>query len=138
MQATGILDYSVPWKNLAEQSLHDGFMSEHERNPPEAGRAADSSSRRPSGWLIAVRYGIPAAMIIGGFVLAFVGAGDQAIEGCAMAVGGGLSVLLLNTLYRVGVNGEAERAQEDAARAYYTEHGRWPPDPDEAGDGPAR
>jgi hypothetical protein len=90
--------------------------------------AADSSRRRPSGWLIAVRYGIPAAMIIGGFALAFLGSGDQGIEGFAMAVGGGLSVLLLNALYRVGVQGEAEREQEDAARAYYAKHGEWPPD----------
>jgi hypothetical protein len=83
-------------------------------------------ARRSSPWLIGVRYGIPAAMIIGGIVLAVVGSGDQGIEGAAMAVGGGLSVFLLNVLYRVGVQGESERAQEDAARAYYAEHGRWP------------
>jgi hypothetical protein len=94
-------------------------MSENEPHP-----------QRPSGWLIAVRYGIPAAMFIGGILLAVLGSGDQGIEGFAMAVGGALSVLLLNTLYRVGVQGEAERDQEDAARAYYAEHGRWPPDAD--------
>jgi hypothetical protein len=70
-------------------------------------------------------------MIIGGVVLALVGSGDQGIEGFAMAVGGGLSVLLLNTLYRIGVQGESERDAEDAARAYYAEHGRWPPEGDE-------
>jgi hypothetical protein len=76
--------------------------------------------------LAAVRYGIPAAMILGGVVLALVGSGDQGIEGFAMAVGGGLSVFLLNALYRIGVTGEDERAQEEAARRYYAEHGRWP------------
>jgi hypothetical protein len=77
-----------------------------------------------------VRYGIPAAMIVGGIVLAIVGSGDQGIEGFAMAVGGGLSVFLLNALYRVGVQGETEREREDDARAYYAEHGRWPDEGD--------
>jgi hypothetical protein len=101
-------------------------MSERERNPHQTGQPAQPSSRRPSAWLVGVRYGIPAAMVIGGVVLALVGSGDQGIEGFAMGVGGGLSVLLLNTLYRVGVRGESERASEDAARAYYAEHGVWP------------
>ena len=87
---------------------------------------AQPSRQRPSIVLLGVRYGIPAAMILGGIVLALVGSGDQGIEGFAMAVGGGLSVFLLNALYRVGVRGEAERAQEDQARAYYAEHGVWP------------
>lgn len=52
-----------------------------------------------------------------------------------MAVGGGLSVLLLNTLYRIGVQGEREREQEEDAREYYAEHGVWP-DQEQAGGGP--
>lgn len=111
-------------------------MSNQAPQSSEVGHAAESSDRRPSGWLIAVRYGIPAAMITGGVLLAFLGSGDQGIEGFAMAVGGGLSVLLLNTLYRVGVQGESEREQEDAARAYYSEHGEWPPDGQPGGQGP--
>jgi hypothetical protein len=87
-------------------------------------------AKRPSYVLIGVRYGIPAAMIIGGVVLAVVGSGEAGIEGFAMAVGGGLSVLLLNVLYRVGVQGEHEREEEDAARAYYSKHGVWPDEPE--------
>ena len=101
-------------------------MDEQQPNPRTAVHTADTRPRRSSGWLIAIRYGIPAAMIAGGIVLALAGSGDQGIEGFAMAVGGGLSVFLLNALYRIGVQGEAERAQEDAARAYYAEHGKWP------------
>jgi hypothetical protein len=112
-------------------------MPEQDHSSRLAGHGAGPSRTRPSAWLIGVRYGIPAAMIIGGVVLALVGSSDQGIEGFAMAVGGGLSVLLLNTLYRVGVSGEAERDQEDAARAYYTEHGRWP-DEAESDAGPKR
>ena len=91
---------------------------------------SEPSTERPSRWLLGVRYGIPAAMILGGVVLGVVGSGDQGIEGFAMAVGGGLSVFLLNALYRVGVRGEAEREQEDRARAYYAEHGMWPDEAD--------
>jgi len=35
-------------------------------------------------------------------------------------------VLLLNVLFRIGVQGEQERDREDEARAYFTKHGRWP------------
>lgn len=113
-------------------------MPEEERNQDQTGHGADPGASRPSTWLVVVRYGIPAAMIIGGVVLAVVGSGDQGIEGFAMAVGGGLSVLLLNVLYRVGVKGEGEREQEEAARAYYAEHGRWPEEPDEGEDAVGR
>jgi hypothetical protein len=41
-------------------------------------------------------------------------------------IGAGLSIALLNLLYRVGVGGEAERDAEEAARDYYTANGRWP------------
>jgi hypothetical protein len=35
-------------------------------------------------------------------------------------------VLLLNVLYRIGVQGDKERDREDEARAYFDKHGRWP------------
>ena len=41
-------------------------------------------------------------------------------------IGVGGSVLLLDVLYRVGVSGDGERDEEEAARAYLDEHGRWP------------
>lgn len=80
-------------------------------------------------WLLGVRYGIPGAMITAGIVLVFVASGEAKVEGFAGGVGAGLSVLLLNLLYRVGVRGEAERDEEEAARNYYDEHGVWPADP---------
>ena len=43
---------------------------------------------------------------------------------CSSAAG--LSVWLLNLLYRVGVKGDRERDAEDRARAYFDEHGHWP------------
>lgn len=53
-----------------------------------------------------MRYGIPAAW--------------------ALFTGAGLSVLLLNVLFRIGVQGDVERDREDEARSYFAEHGRWP------------
>jgi hypothetical protein len=90
---------------------------------------ASDGSARTSGWLLAVRYGIPAVLIAAGVVIAFAASGEGKVEGFAGLVGAGLSVLLLNVLYRVGVKGETERDEEEAARRYYAEHGVWPPDP---------
>jgi hypothetical protein len=73
-----------------------------------------------------VRYGIPAVLVIAGIVVLIVGTGDARVEGWALFTGAGLSVLLLNLLFRFGVKGEEERRAEDAARAYFDEHGEWP------------
>ena len=48
------------------------------------------------------------------------------VDGFAMAAGGGLSVLLLNLLFRLSVSSEGDRAEEERARAYFDEHGEWP------------
>jgi hypothetical protein len=80
--------------------------------------------------LTAVRYGIPAALILAGIVVLVATSGDTRIEGWALFTGAGLSILLLNLLFRFGVKGEEERAEEDAARAYFDEHGEWPEEED--------
>ncbi len=43
-----------------------------------------------------------------------------------MCVGSGLSILLLNALFRYGAQGDRERDAEDAAREYLARHGHWP------------
>jgi hypothetical protein len=78
--------------------------------------------------LLVVRYGIGAVMVIAGIVL-LVAVPGTGVEGFAMAVGGGLSVVLLNLLYRMGVSGDEDRAREEEARRYFDEHGVWPDDP---------
>jgi hypothetical protein len=52
--------------------------------------------------------------------------GGFGLEGFGMAAGSGLSVLLLNYLYRMGVSGDLEREREEEARRYLAEHGHWP------------
>ena len=73
-----------------------------------------------------VRYGVPAVLILAGFVCLFVAPGNLAAEGWALFTGAGMAVLLLNMLFRIGIEGERDRDREEAAREYFSEHGRWP------------
>jgi hypothetical protein len=76
--------------------------------------------------LDALRYGLPALLVVVGFaILLFV---DDPIrwDGWAMCVGSGLAILLLNALFRYGAQGDRERDAENAAREYLARHGHWP------------
>ena len=75
-----------------------------------------------------VRYGLPAGLVLAGFVLLFAAPDNTRYEGFAMCVGAGLALLLLNWLFRLGASGDLEREREDAAREYLAKHGRWPDD----------
>lgn len=75
--------------------------------------------------LTAVRYVIPAALAVAGVAILASG-GDAGLEGGAMFIGAGMSVLLLNVLYRMGASGDRDREDEDEARRYFDAHGRWP------------
>ncbi len=72
--------------------------------------------------LNAVRYGIPAALFIAGMVIW----GTGSVAAGAMFISAATAVLLLNFLFRMGVEGDKERDREEAARRYFDEHGRWP------------
>jgi hypothetical protein len=78
----------------------------------------------------AVRYGIPGALILAGQVIGIV-TGDPV--SWAGFTGAGLAVLLIGALVRIGVEGDRERDREEAARDYFSKHGRWPDEDDSAG-----
>ncbi len=78
--------------------------------------------------LRAVRYWLPVALIVAGVLSLFVIDDSDRFEAFSMLVGSGLSVALLNVLFRYGAKGDEEREAEDAAREYYAQHGRWPDD----------
>jgi hypothetical protein len=75
-----------------------------------------------------VRYGLGGVMVLAGVVMLIVSPASQGVDGFAMAVGGGLSVVLLNFLFRLSVSSEEDRAAEERARAFFDEHGEWPED----------
>ena len=76
--------------------------------------------------MLALRYGLPAAIFAAGVVLLLAFPGSTGIEGFAMCTGAALSVLFLNWLFRLGAAGDSERESEDAAREHMARTGRWP------------
>lgn len=87
------------------------------------------SDDRPGPLTLFVRYGIGAIGVVAGIVLLVVNPGGFGVEGFGLADGAGLSVLMLNWIYRVGVAGDRERDREEEARRYLEEHGHWPDEP---------
>ena len=73
-----------------------------------------------------IRYWLPGVVVLGGIVVMIAGHGDNALIGGAGIVGAGLSIGLLNLLFRMGSSGDRERDREEAARAFFDAHGYWP------------
>lgn len=90
-----------------------------------AGERQGRSPQRESLGVLAVRYGIPAAFVLAGQVV-LVTTGDSV--NWAGFTGAGLAILLIGALLRIGTEGDRERDREEAARAYFDRHGRWPDD----------
>ena len=103
---------------MNEQNEETTIVKEQDHGPLTLGDVA----------LWGVRYGIGILMILAG-VVALLVAPSNGADGFALAVGGGLSVILLNVLYRIGVAGDKERARDEEAWHYFEEHGEWPDDP---------
>ena len=82
-----------------------------------------------------VRYGIPAALFVAGMVV-MATSGRIGIAAGAMFISAATAVLLLNVIYRIGVEGDTDRDREEAARRYFDEHGRWPDEPEPRPRGP--
>ena len=85
-----------------------------------------------------VRVWLPIAIMVAGVVAIVASGGSEAgWEGGVAIIAAGVSVWLLNVIFRVGVQGERERDAEDAARDFYAEHGYWPDEaPAEAAEPP--
>ena len=79
----------------------------------------------------AVRYGIPLVLFIAGTIVTAT-AGRVGIAAGALFFSAASAVLLLNVLYRIGVEGDKERDREESAREFFDEHGRWPDEPESA------
>ena len=73
-----------------------------------------------------VRYGLPTALVLASLVMLVAVQGSLRYDGFAMLLGSGLSVALLNLLFRHGVAGDRERDDEERAREFFSAHGYWP------------
>jgi hypothetical protein len=82
-------------------------------------------SEQTSATMFLLRYVLPAAVVLGGVIVMALGS-ESDVEGGAGIVSAGLAVYAMNWLYRVSVNGDRERDEEEAARAYLDAHGHWP------------
>ena len=81
--------------------------------------------------LLAIRYGIPLVLFIAGTIVTAT-AGRLGLAAGALFFSAASAVLLLNVLYRIGVEGDKERDREESAREFFDEHGRWPDEPESA------
>ena len=66
--------------------------------------------------MLVVRYGLGAVMILGGIVMLIISPASLGVDGFAMAVGGGLSVVLFNVLFRLSVSSEDDRERRRSGR----------------------
>ncbi len=96
------------------------------RRPPD--RDQDQPPTTASAALRLTRYGLPAAILLAGVVLAVVVPGETGLDALVGLTGVCACVVLLNLLLRLGVHGDRDRDRESAAREYYDAHGRWPDD----------
>ena len=87
------------------------------------------SGQRAGPLTLFVRYGIGAIGVVAGFVVLIVDPGGFGVDGFGLLEGAGLSVLMLNWIYRIGVAGDREREAEEEARRYLEKHGHWPDEP---------
>jgi hypothetical protein len=78
--------------------------------------------------LNAMRYGLPAALLLAAVTLLFVDREWTRIDGFAMLIGSALSLLVLDGLYRLSASSERDRDAEERARAFFSAHGYWAED----------
>jgi hypothetical protein len=84
------------------------------------------SGRDRSPAVVAVRYGLPAAIMLAGLVLTVVGQSDSAVGAGVVLVGVGFVVALMGALMRLSFASNRDREREEEARRYFDRHGRWP------------
>lgn len=84
------------------------------------------SDSQVSALTLFIRYGVGLIGVIAGLIVLVVNPSGFGVDGFGLLEGAGLSVLLLNWMFRLGVTGDQDREREEAARRYFEEHGHWP------------
>jgi drug/metabolite transporter (DMT)-like permease len=96
-------------------------------------------SRLSRALLTVTRIWLPLAIAVAGVVMIVLGHGRTRGTGAtslgnSIAAGGvallitALIVWMINWLFRMSVTSNRDREREEAARRYFSEHGRWPDD----------
>ena len=87
---------------------------------------------RPGGlarvFLSITRVWVPVGIAVVGLAGVVIGGGqDDVIAGAGVSlILVGLTVWLLNWMYRMSISSNRDREREEEAREYFDEHGRWP------------
>jgi ACR3 family arsenite efflux pump ArsB len=77
--------------------------------------------------LVLTRVWLPLAIAIAGAVAIVVGHGSTALAAAGVVLlGTALMVWMINWMFRLSIDSNKEREQEERAREYFDEHGRWP------------
>ena len=77
--------------------------------------------------LFAVRYVLPSLLCIAGLILIAIGPHGATLHGGLGIIGAGLAGFLFSFFARISMSGDEARVKkEEAARAFFDEHGRWP------------
>ena len=85
-----------------------------------------------------IRIWLPVVVVALGIVLFILNPSLTTAEGSAGIIGAGLSIWLLNVLFRIGARGDRDRDDEADARRFFDEHGHWPDEPPPPSDTPPR
>jgi hypothetical protein len=82
--------------------------------------------------MLFLRYGLPGLICLVGVVVGLsLNNSEQGLEVAILLIAAGSSLWLMNILMRVGISGDRERDEEDAARRFFDEHGYWPDERDQ-------
>jgi len=99
---------------------------ERSSNKQNHGRQQSHGRRRLRRWLVlGTRYVLPVTVSLGGAIVMAFGS-ESDLEGGAGIVSAGLAIYAINWLSRASIEGDRVRTEEEAARTYFSIHGRWP------------
>ena len=96
---------------------------------PDQSATHQRRSSRPGGVVLAItRVWLPVAIAVVGIVAIIIGGGkDDITAGAGVSlVIVALIVWMINWMYRISVQSNLEREDEERAREYFDLHGRWP------------
>ena len=80
------------------------------------------------GVLFVLRYVVPLGLVVAGLIILFVAPESTRYDGFGLCWGAAFALFVFAQLIRLNTSGSGDRDREEAARDYYSQHGRWPDD----------